>query len=107
MELQSHYQTIGQSLYQSIQQPWLSAQVSFQPESTDDKVQASFVCKNQKVNELDVSKAVCEAIENIYYQAKQKSNESWQRVVFFITRDGDFKIDFQQDAQEHDLLASS
>ncbi|SFC77836.1 hypothetical protein [Pseudoalteromonas denitrificans] len=103
--------SLGQYLYQNINQPWLSALMILdypkKNDTHDTEIQcsASFIPEKQNNSdnqtvEITITAEIKEKFEQLFNLATEQSDEKWHRALFSIHRNGNFSLNFENDEPE-------
>ena len=100
-------QTLGQYLYQHINQPWLSAKIVLEyTDGLNQKkplCQASFIPGDiktstiQHIQTIPVTPAITANFALLFQGGVQESNRSWCRAIFSIKPNGNYVLNFEDD----------
>lgn len=105
---------IGQFLYQSIKEEWLTAYMTLScldAHSNNDKQTNTFVCtayytsafhpeKGESIEDkmIETNDEIKEKFEILFTMAQEKSGKQWAEATFSIERSGNFNLNFIDDA---------
>ena len=99
-------QSLGQYLYQQIDEPWLEAQLILDCENNNVlECKAQFIkADDETQHKIVVSENIIVLYKTLFNHAIKNEVENWQRAIFTITRQGQFNLNFERDNDDEDTL---
>ncbi len=101
--------TLGQYLYQNINQPWLSAKIILEYTQHNSYAHSESICSAsfipgdikestiQHIQTIPVTPAITANFALLFQDGVQQSNRSWRRAIFSIKPNGDYALNFEMD----------
>ena len=99
-------QSLGQYLYQQIDEPWLEAQLILDCENNNVlECKAQFIkADDETQHKIVVSENIIVLYKTLFNHAIKNEVENWQRAIFTITRQGQFNLNFERGNDDEDTL---